>query len=164
MKKLNKNKKIFIIIAIILILGAIAYFVWKKRKLSDDEALDQAQQSTEKPANTWEQISIKYGNTYDSLPKGSLPLSVGSPKSKMAWLLQLAMNKLHNSQLSVDGVYGNNTANAVIHNYQSKIVDRDLAMKIYNDIKGVSAENPTNSSSHETFVVLTSLFNNMFFI
>lgn len=136
MKK-NKTKTILIVIAIIIVVAIILFFVLKKKKNNSEKTEQESKTETNvyKIYTTFKD-DIADKSLYSSLAdwNGKTTLKYGDI-NKGVYMLQVALNKIHNAGLEVDGNFGNNTQNALKSFYNATEVDSNLANKILKDFQ-----------------------------
>jgi len=106
--KMSKGVKAVIIVTSLIILSTGAYLFWKRKKTNEAKPIDSMPELDVKPT-----ISEPIPVPTVTLPTKSFPIVNGST-GKYIEYLQKGLNLAFKSGLTVDGIYGNKTAAALM--------------------------------------------------
>ena len=132
-----KKNKYFWIFIIVVIVAIIAWYVIRRKK---QNKIENSPVPVPVPGYSISG-SVYLNNTYSNLPNGSYPVIRGQ-KSKLVYLLQASLNKLHGANLKLDGDFGQKTETALLQAYNATKVDLALAKKIYQQMSFYGSNDP----------------------
>jgi len=143
----NKNTTYIVagISAVILIVVIVLVLRARNKKKTEQANAGSESSDADLSASNPAATTIIYNNVvandaeeksfFSTLPElKGYPIKFGDV-NKGVYLLQAALNKIHGSGLSLDGVFGSATQSAIKANYNVSQVDAALAAKIYNAYK-----------------------------
>jgi LPXTG-motif cell wall-anchored protein len=101
----GNSKVIWIVIAVLVVVGIVGYFIWKKKKETTTNTASGSRSYGETSANQATESTTVTKVVTDKIQIGS--------KGDKVKLLQTYLNNKHNAGLQVDGIFGNGTKKAV---------------------------------------------------
>lgn len=140
---MNKADKTVLIVVLLMLVSvggyAFYHFYWRKRNAPLIPATSpNGGQVNPGGSGTYNEIP----SAVKQMPNGDFPLKRGD-KNRRTYALQVALNFLHGTNLSEDGIFGPLTENAVVQNYGgAKIVTQETAILIMNKLNAKAKTDP----------------------